>query len=192
MKRILVFLGVLFLISTVNAKGSVDLSNNSIAIEVGNTAKFVISADNAAGLIDIKSTDESIITVDKNSFFFDSMLEGNDKVTVKITAIKEGIAKVNVIITDVTTYDEETLSGTKEIEVTVNNGSSPTPTDESVETSTPEPTIEPTDNPTPTNEPSSNSKKTSSYRIYYIIGIVVLLIIIGLILRSLLKKKKYY
>ena len=196
MKRIIIFLGILFFASTVYAKGSIDISKSSINMDIGKTEEFVISANNAAGLVTIKSTDTSIIAVDQEKYFFDSMISGNDKLVVKITAKKAGTAKVNVVIEDVTTYDEEVLKGTKEVQITVNENNPVSPTDTPIEpeATTPEPeinpTIVPTDNPS-NDETDSNSNKINSKSIIYIALIVVLLIVIGFILRSLLKKKNY-
>ena len=118
MKKILLFFGIILFNIIVYAKGSVELSKESITIDIGKTEEIEVLADNVAGLIDVKSLDTSIAVVDQENYFFDTTLNDN-KVTLKITGKKAGKTNVEVNLADVSTFDEEVLSGTKTIEVIV-------------------------------------------------------------------------
>lgn len=96
------------------AKGSINVSTKSITLSIGGSSTFKISASNAAGRVDISSSDTSVATVSKSNAFLD-----NDSISIKVTAKKEGTAKITVKISDAATYDEEPLKGSYAITVTV-------------------------------------------------------------------------
>ncbi len=122
MKKLFLFLGILLFVSTVYAKGSIDISKESITIEAGKTEEVEVLADNLAGLINIESTDANVVVADQTNYFFDTGLK-DDKLVLKLTGRKAGKAQINIILSDVSTYDEETLDGTKTIDVTVTGDS---------------------------------------------------------------------
>ena len=121
MKKIcfLIFLNLLFIPFYVHASGSINVSSNELNMKVGERKTFKIVANNAAGRVDISSSDSSIVTISKSSIFLDMNSD-----TITVTAKKAGKATVNVILTDIATYDSETLSGTKVINITVNDAAS--------------------------------------------------------------------
>ncbi len=124
----------LFLIPfSVNASGSITVSPRSITLSPGGSGSFTISANNAAGRVDISSSNGSVATVSTSSQFLD-----NNSITVTVRAVNAGSATINVVIRDAATYDEEVLSGTIPVNVVV-NAPAPTPT------------------PTPTPTPSTNN-----------------------------------
>ena len=174
MRKLLVFLCIILCYSVVNAAGSIDVSNNEMSIKKGETREFVITANNAAGLVLIKSSNEEIVTADVSKHFFDSEEEEDKTLNVKLTGVKEGNANVEIILEDVSSYDEETLEGTKVLNVVVGDESDPIPSNDVT--------------PTPG---SNDSIKTedSSNALYFIIGGVVFLLVI-LVGVFVIKKKK--
>lgn len=115
MKRIFNILLIIMMLSVVKvqAAGSVTVSTGSVNLQPGGSKTITITASNAAGRIDISSSDTSVATVSKSSEWIEN---GSIKVTIK--AVSEGIAKINVKLTDVATFDGKVLSGTKTVTVT--------------------------------------------------------------------------
>lgn len=89
----------------VKAEGSVITSTNIISVEAGGSSTFTITAINAAGRIDISSSDPSVATVNVNSSFLD-----NSSVTVTVTTHNVGSCSISVSLTDVGTYDGDVLT----------------------------------------------------------------------------------
>ena len=96
------------------AAGSVTVSTTSLSITEGQSKTFTIKATDAAGRVDISSTNAAVVKVSISNSFLD-----NSSVTVTVTAVKKGTAKINVALSDVGTYDGQVLTGTKTINVTV-------------------------------------------------------------------------
>ena len=117
-KYLFVIIVVLILLVNVEAKGGVTLSKNSLTITKGKTDTFVVNGTNVAGVVKISSSDTSIASVDVSEYFFDTSLN-QSKVTVKVTGKKEGTATINVVLSDIATFDEEDLSGTKTVSIKV-------------------------------------------------------------------------
>ena len=113
-KYLLIALALLLVLPfKVYAAGGISLSTTSLSIEKGKTASFKVTANNAAGRIDLSSANSSIATANKTSVFLDK-----DSVTVTVTAKEVGSTTINVALTDVSTYDEEEKTGT--LTVTIN------------------------------------------------------------------------
>ena len=113
-KYLLIALALLLVLPfKVYAAGGISLSTTSLSIEKGSSASFKVTANNAAGRIDIASANSSIATANKTSVFLDK-----DSVTVTVTAKEVGSTTINVALTDVSTYDEEEKTGT--LTVTIN------------------------------------------------------------------------
>ncbi len=172
MKKILLFVCILLCYGTVYAEGSIDVSKDTITIKKGETQEFVVTANNAAGLVLIKSSDDEIVTADVNKYFFDSEDNEGKTLSVKLTGKKEGSANVEIILEDVSSYDEEAIEGTKVLTVTVNGDGG---------------AVNPTNNPTA--EPGK-ADKSGSNTIYYVIGGVVVLAMAGLGISMTNKKKQ--
>ena len=116
-KNIIIILLTLITIN-VKAAGDISISKSNISLDVGETTTFVVNATNAAGKVDIVSTDSSVATVDVAEYFFDTSLN-NSSVTVTVRAIKQGEANIEVILTDVATFDLDELTGKKICKVNV-------------------------------------------------------------------------
>jgi len=182
MKKILLFLCIVLCYGIVNAAGSIDLSENSLSIKKGETKELVVTATNAAGLVLIKSSNEEIVTADVSKHFFDSEEDDGKVLKVKLTGVKEGNTNVEIILEDVSTYDEETLQGTKVLNVVVGDGANendPTPTNDA----TPSNDV----TPTPSSNNTSETEKSSN-TLYYVIGGIALLLIIVMVVLIIKKK----
>ena len=125
MKKILAVLFALILSLTVPnvvfAAGGVSVSTGNLSITEGESASFTITANNAAGRVDIASSNPGVAAVSVGSQFLD-----RNSCTVTVTAGAVGSAAITVQLTDVYTFDEEDLSGRSyTVQVTVNPRSAP-------------------------------------------------------------------
>ena len=135
------------------ATGSMNVSKDTIVIEKGKSSSFVVTANNAAGRVDLLSGNASIVTAkfpdNTTAIWLD-----NSNTTVTVTGISVGTTTIKVTATDMTTFDDESLTGNEHvINVTVKE-----PTPAPTPTPTPTPTPDPT--PTPTPEPEKKSDDT--------------------------------
>ena len=88
------------------AQGSVSISTSGLNITKGESKTFTISANNSAGRIDISSTNSGIASISKSSTFLDMTSD-----TITVTANNVGSTTIKIYISDMTTYDDEVLSG---------------------------------------------------------------------------------
>lgn len=101
------------------AAGNIFVSKSNLNITKGNSSSFNITASNAAGRINISSSNSNVASVSSSSMFLD-MQSG----TVAVKANNVGSATITVYAADVTTYDDEDLTGkTYTINVTVTESS---------------------------------------------------------------------
>ena len=119
MKKILTILLVGMIVLTgfcnnVYAKGSIKPSLSSLTMEEGGSKTFKISASNAAGRVDISTSNSSVATVSVKSKWLD-----NSSVSVKVTGKAVGTATITVKLSDAATFDEEVLNKTYKITVKV-------------------------------------------------------------------------
>ena len=121
MKKFLVILITLLCFFPINvfASGSISVNRGSLSITKGSSSSFVVSANNAAGRVDIYSSNSSVAKVSTSSSWLD-----NNSVTVTVTGVNDGNATIIVKITDAATYDEEALSGTRSVSVNVYSNTS--------------------------------------------------------------------
>ena len=88
------------------AQGNITVSTTNIRIIKGTSSSFKITANNAAGRVDISSSDSTVATVSTSSLFLDMQTE-----TVTVKGNKIGNTTITVYLSDATTYDEESLTG---------------------------------------------------------------------------------
>ena len=119
LKKLLLIVLISLIEINVKAAGSINVSENSITLKEGETKTFTISAENAAGVVGIKTNDTTVATVSESTFFFDSSLASSKSIEVSVTGIKEGQTTIIIELNDVATFDMEELTGTKTIEVIV-------------------------------------------------------------------------
>ncbi|MBQ3263813.1 hypothetical protein IJH06_01745 [Candidatus Saccharibacteria bacterium] len=94
----------------------ITVSTGNLAMTEGSAGSFTVTASNAAGRIDITSSDASVARVSTTSAFLD-----NSSVTVTVTGAKAGTATITIRATDMTTYDDEDITGmTRTVTVRVN------------------------------------------------------------------------
>lgn len=108
---LIIFLVIPFI---AQARGGISVSTQSLNIVNGNTATFTISASNAAGRVDISTSNGGVARISSGSEFLD-----NSSATITVTGLSVGNAVITVRATDVTTYDDETVGTTYTIAVNV-------------------------------------------------------------------------
>lgn len=125
----------LFLPISVFASGSISPSPRNLTITKGGTATFSITANNAAGKVDISSSNSGIATANRSSEWLE-----NNSITVTVTGVSVGTTTINVRLSDAATFDEEELTGNYTVTVTVkepsNNQSNNKPSNNNTNTNT--------------------------------------------------------
>ena len=104
---ITILLMYLIIPSNVIADSFVSIDNNDIMIAKGSKEKITLSLNNAAGRLDIDTTDKNIAIIDKDKIFLDKSSE-----EIEIEGINNGKTKINICATDVNTYDYQELNDT--------------------------------------------------------------------------------
>lgn len=106
-KYLIIMLFMIFILPLgVLADGNISVSTSNINITKGGSSSFVITANNSAGRIDIKSSNPSVASVSQDSLFLDM-----SNSTIIVSGNSAGSAIITVYVSDVTTYDDEDLSG---------------------------------------------------------------------------------
>ena len=98
----------------VNAAGGISVSTKNISMEPNSTKTFTISATNAAGRVEITSSDSNVATVSSTSEFLD-----NNSVSITVSSKNAGTATIKVTATDVATYDMEEVRTSYNITISV-------------------------------------------------------------------------
>ena len=145
MKKVIsVLIAVLLIASilpmTAFAAGSITVSTGKIELKPGASGTFNIVANNAAGRVDISSSDTSVASVSTSSVFVDSG-SGTATYPVSVKANKVGTTVITVTCTDQTmTFDKEPLAGSYSITVVVAEPATTTTTKAPSTTKAPKPT----------------------------------------------------
>lgn len=121
---ILLIILMLMNINVFAATGSFQISAKSKSLTVGGTTTLSITAKECAGVFTVTSSDSSVIAVGS----VPDWIEEETK-TVTLTAKKSGKATITVTATDVGDTDAEVVSGSKYIDITVNEKKEETTTD---------------------------------------------------------------
>lgn len=100
------------------AKGSFGVSKTSVTLTEGGSTTFTINVSNSEGKFTISSSDTSVVAVSSTSEWIDK----NGK-TITLTAKKKGKATITVTATEVADTDENEVTGSRTIAVTVNEKS---------------------------------------------------------------------
>jgi len=112
-KRIILIITLLLFPIVTLAAGSVTINTTSLSLEHGGSTSFKITANNAAGQVTIKSNNTGIVRVDKSSEWVE-----NQTITVNVRAVSAGTTTITVTV-NAATFDEEALTNTYTINVTV-------------------------------------------------------------------------
>lgn len=110
---LIIILMLAFSIKTYAAEGSFSLSKTSVTLTEGSNTTFSIKATNCEGKFTITSSNSNVVKVSSSSIW----VTGSESVT--LTAVKDGTAEVTITASDVGDTDENTVSGSKTISVTV-------------------------------------------------------------------------
>ena len=153
MKKAVKYLSLIictFIISINYVKAaSYDVTVTSKTVTVGNSVTLTIKGNDLAGRFDLSSSNSSVASLSKNSLFID-----NNSTSITITAKSVGTATITIIPTDVTAYDNNTITGNKTITITVEDKPTSNPSTGGNNSGT-------TTNPTPTKKKSTNNYLSS-------------------------------
>ena len=153
MKKAVKYLSIIictFIISINYVKAaSYDVTVTSKTVTVGNSVTLTIKGNDLAGRFDLSSSNSSVASLSKNSLFID-----NNSTSITITAKSVGTATITIIPTDVTAYDNNTITGNKTITITVKDKPTSNPSTGGNNSGT-------TTNPTPTKKKSTNNYLSS-------------------------------
>ena len=153
MKKAVKYLSIIictFIISINYVKAaSYDVTVTSKTVTIGNSVTLTIKGNDLAGRFDLSSSNSSVASLSKNSLFID-----NNSTSITITAKSVGTATITIIPTDVTAYDNNTITGNKTITITVKDKPTSNPSTGGNNSGT-------TTNPTPTKKKSTNNYLSS-------------------------------
>ena len=153
MKKAVKYLSLIictFIISINYVKAaSYDVTVTSKTVTVGNSVTLTIKGNDLAGRFDLSSSNSSVASLSKNSLFID-----NNSTSITITAKSVGTATITIIPTDVTAYDNNTITGNKTITITVKDKPTSNPSTGGNNSGT-------TTNTTPTKKKSTNNYLSS-------------------------------
>ncbi len=110
---IVIILSLIIIPIGVKADG-ISVSPRSISLAPGGSSSFTITASNAAGRVDISSSNSSVASISASSVFLD-----NNSQTITVRAGSAGTATITVVIKDAATYSEQVLNGSYTVNVTV-------------------------------------------------------------------------
>ena len=153
MKKAVKYLSIIictFIISINYVKAaSYDVTVTSKTVTIGNSVTLTIKGNDLAGRFDLSSSNSSVASLSKNSLFID-----NNSTSITITAKSVGTATITIIPTDVTAYDNNTITGNKTITITVKDKPTSNPSTGGNNSGT-------TTNTTPTKKKSTNNYLSS-------------------------------
>ena len=153
MKKAVKYLSLIictFIISINYVKAaSYDVTVTSKTVTIGNSVTLTIKGNDLAGRFDLSSSNSSVASLSNNSLFID-----NNSASITITAKSVGTATITIIPTDVTAYDNNTITGNKTITITVKDKPTSNPSTGGNNSGT-------TTNTTPTKKKSTNNYLSS-------------------------------
>lgn len=153
MKKAVKYLSLIictFIISINYVKAaSYDVTVTSKTVTVGNSVTLTIKGNDLAGRFDLSSSNSSVASLSNNSLFID-----NNSASITITAKSVGTTTITITPTDVTAYDNNTITGNKTITITVKDKPTSNPSTGGNNSGT-------TTNTTPTKKKSTNNYLSS-------------------------------
>ena len=97
-----------------SAAGSVSVSTGALSIQKGSSGSFSVIATNAAGRVDISSSNPSVATVSTGSTWVE-----NGAVGITVNAVGAGTAVITVNCTDVSDADFNLITGARTVTINV-------------------------------------------------------------------------
>ena len=153
MKKAVKYLSLIicsFIISINYVKAaSYDVTVTSKTVTIGNSVTLTIKGNDLAGRFDLSSSNSYVASLSNNSLFID-----NNSASITITAKSVGTTTITIIPTDVTAYDNNTITGNKTITITVKDKPTSNPSTGGNNSGT-------TTNTTPTKKKSTNNYLSS-------------------------------
>ena len=116
-KLSLLLILVLFPIA-VRANGGISVSTRNINLAPNESKTFTVSVTNAAGRVDISTSNESVASISSTKEFFDTSLNASSA-TITVTGKSVGTATIKVASNDVETFDGEAINTSYTINVSV-------------------------------------------------------------------------
>lgn len=113
---ILIFLFFSCFPMIVQAAGSITVSTGSLSIQNGGSQTFYVTASNAAGRVNISSSNAGVASVSSTSEWVE-----NGSIPITVYGRSAGTASITISVVDAATFDEEPLSNTYSIHVNVYN-----------------------------------------------------------------------
>ena len=104
------------------AAGGYSVSRTNISMTKGGTSSFNITASNAAGRVNVVSSNSAVASVSAGAVFLDC-----SSATITVTGKSAGSAVITVSPYDFATFDEEVVTNSYKIYVTVTEPVSPSP-----------------------------------------------------------------
>ncbi len=144
------------------AAGGFSVSTAGVTLHPGESATISVTASNAAGRINISSSNPGVASVSTGAIFLDNSAD-----SVTITAGSVGSATISLVASEFSTYDEEILSGqARAVAVNVVPVPAPapaaTPTPASTPAATPAPAATPKNNTAQEEQPKEEAPKSNN------------------------------
>jgi len=116
----LMLLLVMIVPINVFAAGNVNVPTETLTIEKGSTKTFNIVITNAFGFGNAVSKNASVATIDVTDFETGASSPDSEiKIPVTVTGVSVGTTTIEIKVTDMTTFDKESLNGTYTVNVEV-------------------------------------------------------------------------
>lgn len=116
-KIILAIFVFIIAVNRVDASGKFTVSLSNANVSKGKSVTLYVKATECAGKFDIKTSDATVASLSSNYVFAD-----NETKTIQISTINAGTAVISIIASDVTDYDNNRVTGTKTLKITVSSG----------------------------------------------------------------------
>ncbi len=104
----------------------VKVNKDYIELAKGESQTFTITVTGVAGLIDVTSSDNNIVTVSTNNAdcngtlcFYDALTDSPSTIEYTVTSVGDGNGSISISLPDILTYDEVPVTGNGKIDVLV-------------------------------------------------------------------------
>ena len=115
---LVLFFITMFTSKSLAAKGSFSVSKSSATLDVGDSTSVTISTSNCEGKFTISSSNSSVVSVSNSEIWV------SDSESITLNAKKSGTANITITAANVGDSDENDVTGSRTISVTVRSSSS--------------------------------------------------------------------